>query len=929
MGIVLEFGESTTASVRTSPSPSVSPTQSASSRPNPSRGPAIATTVHAPSGTGHRLSITEDVVQDGEQRFKGEYGFTRAAQQTLHADERDGLTGTSLRAALVSVVDRWRGATSVASRRRSLQAADQGHDDAVKPSRSDHNTHAFEANLPPDEGFQALADPMLSPPDVKRSDRRAPDTSRERVSKQRSSPAATSAKRQDNAPGDLPISETFANATPGKLLLQRAARAREIYLASKYFNRWADRTATKLEREAVARRHMIRFRCFSGWSKAPIMKVPAIDSLRATTAVQKLRRAVAYQEQQLDLAASVISQSRQIVLARRIFERWTCYVIQDLSRSRLSRRVMAAVLGHWASLSREDDASRRAARSLGVRCIELGAAGKWTDQVQGSRRQSAVAMHISAFYRCLFYLGRWKNNIAIECRGEDYRRFLQSRKAGLALELWGLDARVQAYRWRCEYQSAESAFGHWLRMVQRDQDSAGAAWRHDQRKQLAKASILLSRLYDNCSSLAHLRGRCLLFIKSASLLNTFHKAVKRRNIRMKGLVRRYLMMRYTQVSSRRRKRNFYTSLDRWMALAGTCLITARTAEDILVARESTLCCNLLADWEREVNKGRRLRSVAHGIYRRARVGVWNAVTRQLTDYGAEALALRTTEQQRHCLKAWSIATLQRDGQAHTATVVQQRHNRETQSRAFQRWKQGLAASRIGATVSGSSTEVERLNASNTHRSSWRSLPSRLSFIRQEHDSLVSPMGTPTRWTGLALPMASTSRSSRLMATVQEADDESSVTSGTAGDVQAWRRLSRGPADDARGMELPSTTPRAPVPAHVEQTWRRLSLSDSQRARGVAPGIEHAHRTPRHSRPYSATAISGAVEIRGQGNAKLDETPAPDNSTRSDRGGGGTTMHSRSSRLFGTRPEITGQVVFEAGSRGDRGIRWETREGRPG
>ncbi|KAG5926275.1 hypothetical protein E4U42_003469 [Claviceps africana] len=61
----------------------------------------------------------------------------------------------------------------------------------------------------------------------------------------------------------------------------RAARARQIFLASRILSRWADKTAIRVDREAVARRHMVRFRCFNNWLQAPNSTRPRIRHLKA------------------------------------------------------------------------------------------------------------------------------------------------------------------------------------------------------------------------------------------------------------------------------------------------------------------------------------------------------------------------------------------------------------------------------------------------------------------------------------------------------------------------------------------------------------------------------------------------------------------------------------------------------------------------
>ena len=597
MGIVLEFGENTTASARTSPSPSISPSQSNSSQPNlphdhvsvssdngvvPSTGifpqskhtnaatlASLSVRRHShadvpdgdeaqreeeqlrkqPQGQAPDIAVPpliigalEDSNQDGRIPIEEEQNPAKASQINARSVKNEP-SGASLRAALLSVVDRWRGVAGAASRRMPIRPDRPDHNYTATVGRGGRISHTLDKKMSPDEDVQMLPGPVHTLTEIQPGGRGAPGPLPDEEPKRQNSPAPSPTELQGHRARVPPAEDSFEMATLGGLLWQRAARAREIYLASKYLNRWADRTATKLEREAVARRHMIRFRCFRGWSNAPSVKIPAIDCLRATTAVQKLRRAIAYQEQQLDLAASAIAHSHQVKLAQRTMEQWACHAMQEHLRSRIARRATLAALGRWKSQALEDRASWRAAKSLGARCVELTAARKWADQAQEGRSLSAVAEDVGTTCHSLAYVAHWQSQVAVKRRGEAYRQMLRLKRAVSAFEQWSLSARVQAYRWRCEYQSSEKIFSHWLKRVQQDRKTADAARLHDQREKLAKMSKVLEQFSGECSQLAHLHGRALLYIRSTRLLNAFDGAAERRMSRMKSAVRRYLMMR--------------------------------------------------------------------------------------------------------------------------------------------------------------------------------------------------------------------------------------------------------------------------------------------------------------------------------------------------------------------------------------------------
>ncbi|PNY29723.1 Uncharacterized protein TCAP_00364, partial [Tolypocladium capitatum] len=935
MGILLEFGDNSTISVRTSSSLSFSPLQSQSSRPNfnhdqhssesiasghamPSlldASPAIKDTPAPQAGSllnlrhnsgGEELGIdVHQVARRDDPRLDWEYHLHGTSRSSAKSDgdgdgdgNHDDFVRSGRRAALVSVLDSWR---NVAASRAQQQ---EGHPGAT-PSRG-HGVGTEDAN---GDGKSSHDDASkmpqaTAPADLSRSD---------------ASPNAKPGKAANTPPqlgrytlrGPLTDEEAADLQVQQERLLHRATRARQIYLASKVFNRWAHRTATRLEREAVARRHMIRFRCFRGWSHAPISRFPAVDSLRAATAVQKLQRAVAYQDEQLSLAASAIAEAYRFKRAQRAFERWTCQVVEQASRQRSAMRVRLGTVGRWMSNACEDTASRQAAIAHSTRCCEVNATIKWLCQAKEGNGRFAAARHVGATQLSFAYLGEWWDQAEIKRRSQSCRWCLLMEQAGMAFNHWNLRARLQAFRWRCEYLSVTKVLYAWLQRARQDDESSSAARYHHELASKAKACSQLRRVDHECADLSRLQGRARLYIASTRLLKVFDGTVKQRRNRTKSIVRRYLMTRYTQVSSKRRKRNFYAALDRWRATTAEALDQARVAHGTRVASDAEQRRATLAGWKSQAAEEWQLRVEAKSIYRQAWLKLWGEYSAHQAYSEDQAWGLWESQQQRHCLKAWSIATLQRSGQAHTATMVQQRHGRECRSRVLQRWKQCFNDAR-GSTLEPNSGFIT--SSEPHHRSSWRSLPARLSSMRQFHydpEYPPSAMETPTRWTGLPVPVANTV-SSRLMAPVREADDESTATSSAAGDAQAWQPHHPGrSAGSIFIAQLPSTTPQAPVPAHLEHKPRVPYSKPGHLSRSAVVRSVRVRPSPRQSILHRPPAGSAEAASRSKGD--LDFAPF----TQSSGPSSSRTAGLGSTGLHQTAPSAS--VVSVAGGRAVAGM----------
>lgn len=675
-------------------------------------------------------------------------------------------------------------------------------------------------------------------------------------------------------------------------MLHRAARARQIYLASKYFNRWADRTALRLEREAVARRHMIRFRCFRGWSEVPSSKLPAAENLRAATAVQKLRRAVIHQEEQLSLAASAIARTHLVDLTRRVFGQWACRVVEHAFHHGLTRRNSLKIVRKWKRLAWDNTESKSAALAHTACCGITEVVDRWTWKARQGRRQLAAAQQVETVRLFFAHLGEWLDQTELKRRSLACERDLHLEQTRLAFDAWNLLARAQAFRWKCEYSTVTSALGAWLEITAHHHHSGSAAQRQYQLMSMSKVGRQVKQLGRRRANLASLQERARLYIGGTLLLEMFSAAVQERRTRMKGSIRRYLMLRYTQVSSKRRRRTFMAALDHWNVAAAESLNAAHAAKELRSSSAAERRHLTLANWGLQAAVQEQAHIVAHNHCKEAWLRLWDERSGRQNHRHAQAWRIWTLEQERLCFKAWSIATLQKSGQAHTATVARQRHSRESRGRVLQRWRASSRASRRGTLGQNLTfTESHKSHVGSRNRSAGRGLTGKLWSSKQPGHVALS-METPTRWTGMPVPMTN-ALPSRLMAIAGEAGGDPDAATSSLGGAQIKEpRHGRLANSTSTAPTWPSTTPLALLPAQFE---RKLPVP---RSRAGNPGSSELGRSL-HARPdlqpgspwHTPVKSTGAVNS-SLGGVYLNFGPRPSVSATEPQGTG-RRLHSQS------------------------------------
>ncbi|KAI6751274.1 hypothetical protein HG530_014188 [Fusarium avenaceum] len=612
-------------------------------------------------------------------------------------------------------------------------------------------------------------------------------------------------------------------------LLRRATRAREIYLASKVFNHWADRTARRLERDAVARRHMIRFRYFRSWSQAPALREPGTDYMRAAVVVKKWQRIVAM-ENSLQMTARAAAQAYELKKVGKVLDHWSCHRLEHVGRQKTALRNRTGGILKWLSQASHGEALEHAIRTQTCLRLQVDTIHRWQDHAGKETMLCDTAKRIGDIQHSFTHLREWWDQAEISRRATEYRKQVMMQKANFAFDQWNLRARAQAFQWRREYLQVERAFDRWFQCAEQNEDMSRRAEGYYEEQAKAKVLGGFRRLQRESSHMALMEDRVRLYLGATSVLRVFDRAIKNRKDQDKRHVKKYLMARYTQVSSARKKRNFFAAIDRWRVLAEEDRVQSDLVQELRARKDSHHLITVTDMWMSQTQLDQRRIEEAKLQHAQEWLEAWKVYTSDLEQRDAEAWQLWAADKQRQSLKSWSIASLQQSGQGHTALEVQKKHEREKRNRVLQQWRQ--RDDRIRTMAPGS--RVQSSSAPSAWpRGSWRTIAGRRSMANRNdrvYDYSGTPLETPTRWTGQPFSM-STMLPPGSMAPLREADegDEGDGAFSLAGDEDdgdlpaspSIRPASRGPG---KFSTLPSTTPMAPVPSHLERDGQRDGTS---------------------------------------------------------------------------------------------------------
>lgn len=891
MGIVLEFGENSTVSVDLSESLPQSPEPSESSRisitqnrQEPINAPAPAAShddppaspsqsgrfsqqirrLHPPLNVRHDMRISSWA--SGQH-----HDLTKITEESPEKLERESIIQQQLnqprpqalqRPALLSILDRWRDAS-----------ADSG------PPTAPKSTVELEAQSEVPHASVQAPEVAGNEPGVARS---AWDRASTKVGDQQSEASSRPVIDETRKVPDPFVSPRKLITTPkhtprpavteaeAQLLWERAARAREIYLASKTFNLWVEKTATRLEREAIARRHMIRFRCFHGWSRTPSSRAPAADHLRSLTAVQKLQRAVASHEAQLSNAALAIAQSRRLELARRALGIWISDTAQHKSRHQMTSRVRLNVLTWWSSQASQGDMLAGISRRFGQRHSALGAIETWAQKSRLESQHHEISRTIGQVRPMAICLEAWQERTEIRRRADAYRiRSLQA-KALHAISGWSLQAREQAYIWNLEYTSVTRVLELWRRKAAESRRTLSEAKLHSEN--FCKLNFLGKMQRTQATGL-HLRNyssRASLFIMANKMLDVMHYEYERQVQMKKHETIQQLKAKYKEASGKRKRRLFSNVLEHWRSAAKQREQLQIQASELRAQTDFRTAIRAVDIWRNATARESELYSIS-GLYRiNGWLNAWVDGVARIEQQHLFAQDEWSRRRKHYCLKNWTKSALQNGGQAHTAARVQQRYALEKRSQALQRWQQ-LATS-LPPNGSRRMPSISKSEPRPGFRQAWTSLsarPQNRSRFHSNQGTPLGPMETPTRWTGSALPM-NKSIISRPMPALRETDEQLSSSSSVGGDEEEdamghnaighnamtpkplrWQSTQR---SILRSTPLSSTTtPKAPVPSHLRPTSGAQVGILSNRATPRS-----TQDTPNPTKPWSGASRLGAA-----------------------------------------------------------------------
>ncbi|PHH77806.1 hypothetical protein CDD80_187 [Ophiocordyceps camponoti-rufipedis] len=221
---------------------------------------------------------------------------------------------------------------------------------------------------------------------------------------------------------------------------------------------------------------------------------------------------------------------------------------------------------------------------------------KWRARADKSKLSQKVAHHIRALCLSSNCLDTWSDYVEVKRRSSTYRQRLYLDKAAFAFYVWNLSARAQAARWRREFLLVESAFNAWSSGAARDDDARGAAHKHHVLDSKTRVCRRLKRLQSERANLTRLHSRAQLYLYGTRLLKILESTVRLRKDRTKSQIRRHLMIRYTQISSSRKKRNFLAALDRWKLSSKCDSRMAQMAQEVGSVDEAGRYSSALADW---------------------------------------------------------------------------------------------------------------------------------------------------------------------------------------------------------------------------------------------------------------------------------------------------------------------------------------------
>ncbi|ROT43357.1 hypothetical protein SODALDRAFT_327550 [Sodiomyces alkalinus F11] len=624
---------------------------------------------------------------------------------------------------------------------------------------------------------------------------------------------------------------------------RRASRAWNLFQLTKAISHWAICTEEKMERTAVARRHILRIRHFGPWAQLTAeakLSSRRISVSRIENAWASLARNTCRQEQDaLKLAARN--------LFRRVAREWTVASSSDATFSPLSSLRVLKMHQWQACLSETEVLDYRARRTWEIFLF------------------SKVTLS-------------WRRSVAVQSR--DAAFFARNLLFWRSLNLWDLAVRSQRFLHLLQRREVHAWLGEWHQLLHppgtRPQEPQHEQHRLPLRPLLPDDSTIVTSCFDQNMTAMVLR-RWQQKARSLQASGEYYRDIRAQNVMAKTLstwsseieredeVSRWAIRAERFFGLTKTLQHWQWSLPRWDSVTRRAYVKCRWRQKALITRRqlffwrtSTRDLDSIAQSTRRLEVGRDTRRATKTL------DAWKEVCQELVSkewplhlyaiwldewiVALEGSGLMEQESRMawnrfltsRVWSKWHSMSVQLHSHHYIVEEVAGKNARKSTHRVLQHWKNGgssfpgdsrlstLVGSSIGPSRASRNYDTSLWSRSRSGQTAASSLlgVSRRTLVKEsdedqdtdaaisEGDEMGGLIDTPSRWTGLGSSLA----------------------------------------------KLPSTTPLAPLSTPFERELRNRYNPNARRSLGVHPGRFSVRATPR----LSATEARRIAEERRRG-----------------------------------------------------------------
>jgi len=190
---------------------------------------------------------------------------------------------------------------------------------------------------------------------------------------------------------------------------RRAERAHSILLLHKAFTHWVACTRDETERTAVARRHILRKRCFSAWRSQQSADEAKMRNFRLQGIVRLWSRSCIHHE----VRAEVALQKYHHNLAKAVFETWRGEYMARLADELRTCRIKERCVAIWQSKSREAIALYSSCALYDEKLLLEDALANWQAEYEEVRMLAHGCIQQKLALDCQRILNEWRTQATL------------------------------------------------------------------------------------------------------------------------------------------------------------------------------------------------------------------------------------------------------------------------------------------------------------------------------------------------------------------------------------------------------------------------------------------------------------------------------------------------------------------------------------